>query len=488
MRSAPPLAVPEFAILGHPNEGKSSVLSTLAEDDSVRVSPVPGETTVCRVFPVVIDGREVLRFVDTPGFQNPERVLYELQALATAGAIDLIGAFCKKFADDRNLHDDLELLRPVERGAGIIYVVDGSRPVRNVDRAEMEILRLTGRPRMAVINCKDDIYDHLDSWKTEFRRSFNTNRVFNAHRATYAERILLLESLQAIDQDWQPILAEVVTAFKKDWANRDAMTLDILLAMIEDCLTYRIVSPIPVGLEQKIGSEELVNQYCAAIVAKEKAAHAKIRALYKHNIFAYELPNHSILHEDLFSARTWQLLGLSRQQLLLVGAFGGAALAAGLDLAVGGTSLGLFTAVGGAVGALGAILGGEQLLKEVKIMGLPLGAEQIQVGPNTKLAMLFVLINRALLYYQHTINWAHGRRDYQKANLPTELTDKQAGFTQNWPTGHIRACRAYFLAVTGESWIGSDASRQQLRTILAEALEQISHREEERTYGTYHHQ
>ena len=87
----------------------------------------------------------------------------------------------------------------MERGAGIIYVVDGSRPVRNVDREEMEILRLTGRPRMAIINCKDDDFTHLDSWKNEFRRSFNTNRVFNAHRATYAERILLLEALKSID-------------------------------------------------------------------------------------------------------------------------------------------------------------------------------------------------------------------------------------------------------------------------------------------------
>jgi ribosome biogenesis GTPase A len=49
--------VPEFAVVGHPNEGKSSVLSTLAEDDSVRISPVPGETRECRRFPVRVDGR-----------------------------------------------------------------------------------------------------------------------------------------------------------------------------------------------------------------------------------------------------------------------------------------------------------------------------------------------------------------------------------------------------------------------------------------------
>ena len=67
--------VPEFAIVGHPNEGKSSVVSTLAEDDSVRISPTPGETIQCQTFPVIIDGREIIRFVDTPGFQNPKQTL-----------------------------------------------------------------------------------------------------------------------------------------------------------------------------------------------------------------------------------------------------------------------------------------------------------------------------------------------------------------------------------------------------------------------------
>ncbi len=35
--------VSEFAIVGHPNEGKSCVVSTLTEDDSVGISPTPGE-------------------------------------------------------------------------------------------------------------------------------------------------------------------------------------------------------------------------------------------------------------------------------------------------------------------------------------------------------------------------------------------------------------------------------------------------------------
>ena len=35
-------SVPTFAVVGRVNKGKSSVLATLAEDDSVRVDPRPG--------------------------------------------------------------------------------------------------------------------------------------------------------------------------------------------------------------------------------------------------------------------------------------------------------------------------------------------------------------------------------------------------------------------------------------------------------------
>ena len=65
-----------FAIVGTPNVGKSSIISTLAEDDKVPISPIPGETTTCHTYPITIDGgRTVIEFIDTPGFQNPRGTL-----------------------------------------------------------------------------------------------------------------------------------------------------------------------------------------------------------------------------------------------------------------------------------------------------------------------------------------------------------------------------------------------------------------------------
>ncbi len=464
---------PEIAIIGHPNEGKSSVLSTLAEDDSVRISPIPGETTECRTFPVCIDGREILRFTDTPGFQNPGRVLSEMQKYSLVGTEPL--AEFRRFAETiPELHDDYELLGPLERGAGIIYVVDGSRPIRNVDRAEMEILRLTGKPRMAIINCKEEINEFLADWKMEFRKNFNVNRTFNAHRATYAERILLLETLKAIDQDWQIPLTTVIAAFKKDWAGRNETTVDIITTLLKECIFLQLSKNIEPGKDNDKEREKLFKRYCNTLTEKEKEAHQQIRTLFKHNIFQYQLPQQSILHQDLFDERTWQILGLTQKQLLIAGGIGGAALGVTLDIAALGHGLGIFTAVGTAAGVAGALFGGENLSTKAKIMGIPLGGEQIRIGPAKSINLLFILLNRALLYYQQTINWAHGRRDYQQIDNGKQ---KNLGFTHDWSATHIKICHDFFSATRDKRAGNMERTEKKFSNLIKKTLQKISESE-----------
>ncbi|KJS03483.1 MAG: hypothetical protein VR65_00460 [Desulfobulbaceae bacterium BRH_c16a] len=470
------MITPEFAILGHPNEGKSSVLSTLAEDDSVRVSPTPGETTECRSFPVIIDGREVLRFTDTPGFQNPARVLAEMKKRAKSGENPLV-EFRRFAAGIPELHDDYELLGPLERGAGIIYVVDGSRPVRIVDKAEMEILRLTGKPRMAIVNAKEHNDEYLEDWKNEFRKNFNSNRVFNAHRATYAERILLLEALKSIDQDWQKPLSLVVEAFRKDWAARNAATVDIITGLLTDCLSLQLSENVGSEKEAVHSREKLFHTYSETLARKEKIAHERIRGLFKHNIFQYELPPHSVLHADLFDEQTWQLLGMTKKQVVIAGGLGGAAIGAGVEMATLGHSLGIFTAVGTVAGALSALFGGESFSGKAQLMGIPLGGERVQVGPAKSIDLLFVLLNRSLLYYHHVINWAHGRRDYNKTGQPLLASHSSQGFTSRWSAGNIKICHDFFKIVGSRSSDGGVKETARFRELLGNTLQEISESE-----------
>ena len=70
---------PTFAVVGAVNHGKSSVVSTLAEDDKVRISAMPGETVECQRFELL----DLFVFYDTPGFQNAFEVLPEVASAAS---------------------------------------------------------------------------------------------------------------------------------------------------------------------------------------------------------------------------------------------------------------------------------------------------------------------------------------------------------------------------------------------------------------------
>ena len=466
------MKTPSFAIIGHPNEGKSSVLSTLAEDDSVRVSPIPGETTHCQVFPVVIDGREVIRFIDTPGFQTPRQTLAWMQDYQGPDE-ELVNAFLVSHRHLAEFHDDCQLLQPVAEGAGIIFVVDGSRPVRNVDRAEMEILRLTGAPRMAVINNKEDNAGFLNDWHNAFRKHFNAIRIFNSCRANYIERIELLESLRSIDQQLGPLLNEVIDAFKADWKLRTERSAELIMALLRDALSYRESIPLDHRQNESRLRDDLLHRYQERISRKEQQTHDALRTLFKHNIFNLQLPRQSILKEDLFSRRTWEFLGLNTYQLIAAGAISGAVVGAGIDAFVGGASLGMGAAIGGLVGAAGTAIKGKGLVDNVRLFGIKIGGEQLQIGPASNSQLMFILLDRSLLFYRLIINWAHGRRDHEQQQELTKGDDKE-GYTSKWNADDRRKALQFFKALAKEDPQAIASTGSELQQVLIEQLSRIA--------------
>lgn len=466
--------IPEFAVVGHPNEGKSSVLSTLAEDDSVRISPMPGETRDCHTFPVAIDGKEIIRFTDTPGFQNPRKTLKWMQDY-TGGDETLIQDFIKAHQNKPDFHDDCKLLQPLLRGAGIIFVVDGSRPLRNVDKAEMEILRLTGCPRMAIINCKDEETAWLGKWQAEFRKHFNSTRLFNSCHATYKERIELLESLKSIDQKIQPILDTVVNAFRKNWQERSHQVVGLLIWLLEDGLGYTHSVAYKRGDDEEALQKKLHEEYEQFLRKLEMKCQRQMRTLYRHNIFNLELPTQSILSNDLFSEKTWEFLGLNSSQIIMAGGFSGAAVGAGIDVAALGHTLGAFSVIGGLVGIAGTALKGRELLSGARLLGMRLDAQKLQVGPVKNIQLLFVLLDRQLLFYSHIINWAHGRRDYESQNFNKENSSERIGYTSKWSRKDRVVCDAFFQSIQkNKSSEKRQDARSNLEQLLNKTLEGIS--------------
>jgi hypothetical protein len=195
-----------------------------------------------------------------------------------------------------------------------------------------------------------------------------------------------------------------------------------------------------------------------------------MRSLYKHNIFNVELPAHSILQEDLFADKTWEFLGLNSSQLILAGALSGAAVGAGVDVAAGGLSFGIFSAIGGLVGAAGTALKGKKFLSDKRLLGMSLHNEELQVGPVKNMQLLFILLDRQLLFYRHIINWSHGRRDYKNVLQSSE----KISFTTSWGKGDLDICSRFFKVLQNTKMAEQQVSREAFSEVLERALGEIS--------------
>ena len=454
------MKTPTFAIIGHPNEGKSSIVATLAEEDSVAISPTPGETTRNHPIALMADGRAVLYFVDTPGFQNPRATLAWFRAHDHLGE-ERVASFIRAHAHQPDFHHDCELLKPVAEGAGILYLVNASRPLSSFDLVEMEILRLTGRPRMAIINPKSEEKRYLEEWKAAFRQNFNALRTFNTQSARYLDRVELLEALKSIDEDWAPVLNEAIEAVRRERGRAMGKAVDAVIRHLERSLDARVSRLFGEEGDIEMVKAELESEYRERLILGEERFRDEVREIFRLRRVKFDSDPPPYTQSDLFSEETWQALGLTRNQLVVAGGIVGAGLGAAADIASVGLTFGVFTSIGAALGAGSALWKGKTLAA-TRISRMPLGGFKCIVGPNRSVQFPFVQLSRDLLFVSFASNWAHARRETRIALVDTKENPLAA-----WSQQDIRGATRYIEAVKK----GDAERRMELRPGLKALLE-----------------
>lgn len=431
-----------FAVLGHPNEGKSSVVSTLTENERVRISPTPGETVRCKSFRVELSDTEALTIIDTPGFQNPASTL-EWFADWQGPEGEMVDAFIHAHQQDPAFHHDIELMTPLRERAGILYVADASRPLRESDRQEMELLRLIGLPRMALLNCKRDNRNFIPEWEEALKRRFNLIREFNAHRASFAERLKLFDAMAHLVPEQAERLQRLQAQLTASWQTRlEDAVLEIESLLIK-CLRHRVRLRHDPELPWEPQQTAALTKYQQDLKRFESRSRSEWRRLYHHETLPGTEALADVLTEELFAGKVWKLLGLSRRQLLLTGAAAGGAAGVGADLATGGISFGVFTAGGALLGGFGAWMGGPRLgAKKLPLPGgRALAREEVVVGPCRNPQLLYILLDRSLLYLTRLMNWAHARQDH--AAFLAEIT-RDAGMVRSWDDQERKAFAQWY--------------------------------------------
>lgn len=404
-------AAPRFAVVGHPNKGKSSIVATLAEDDSVAIASDPGTTAQARAFPLRVDGELLYELIDTPGFQRAREVLAWLNAhdRGAQARAAVLAEFVAAHRSDPRFHDECELLTPILGGAGILYVVDGAHPYGREYEAEMEVLRWTGQPRLALINLIG-AGDYVAQWRRALDQYFAIVRVFDAVHADFEKRIDLLRAFGEVHEAWADALKQAAQLLEAERRRRRERAAAEITDMLCDCLTATRTTSISEDRIDPATTERLIAQLKDAARSKERSTRRVVQEIYQHGSVELEETGASVLMDDAFSEQTFNLFGLSGTQLALTGAASGAVAGGGLDLLVGGASLGLAAAIGALVGGATALFGADRLAK-VTVLGAPLGGSEVRVGPLSHLNVPWVLLGRAVLHHRLVAERNHARRE-----------------------------------------------------------------------------
>ncbi len=418
---------PVFAVVGHPNKGKSSIVATLAHNDAVAIARISGTTQRCEEFPMRVDGEELYRLIDTPGFQRARRLLAWLRANCDGveGRPAAVRAFVEEHREGSRFRDECELLAPIINGAGIIYVVDGSRPYGPEYEAEMEILRWTGRPSMALINpiCDES---HVDSWRTALGQYFGMVRVFNAMTARFHQQINLLIAFGELQESWRPVMRRAVDLLNSDRQRRHQRAALAIAHTLAEMLSYEMAERMGEGEERALRERRLLERFLDQLRRREEEGRRRVEQTYDHGGLDRQELVLELLDQDLFEMRNWYLWGLSRRELVALATGGGAATGAAIDAGVGGASL-MLGAVAGGVVSVGATLLFADRIARVRLRGLlPLGGRDLVCGPVSNRNFPWVVLGRALHHQWLVASRTHARRDrlvLEREGVEAQLID-----------------------------------------------------------------
>ncbi len=423
------MSVPRFVVVGHVNRGKSSVVSTLAADESVRIEPNVGTTVECRTFPMRVNDRVLYELIDTPGFERPRQMLQWLREheTTTAERRAVVERFVREHATDARFEKECRLLAPVLEGAAVLYVVDGSVPFTEQYEYEMQIIQWTGQPRMALINMIHE-ENYIDAWRPVLDQYFNLVHTFDAHEASFADRIRLIRALREIHKPWEGALNDAIAGLlteRRQLAHDAAAEMAAtLVAMVTLVKSKRLSAEADVEPHK----QPLATRYFDELRRLEERGWASVAAIYRREAFEVKQGALSATGDDLFSQDVWLRFGLSRGKLAAGGAATGAAAGGMFDAAVGGASFLLGAVIGGIVGA-GAGWLGAMGLPRTQVLHQRMGGKLLQIGPMRNVQFPWIVLGRAMEHQRVVSGAPHARRGSVdidgNASIADQISDEE---------------------------------------------------------------
>lgn len=342
----------KLAVVGHTNVGKTSLLRTLTRDAGFgEVSHRPSTTRHVEGARLSVEGEALLELYDTPGLEDSIALLEHLENLQRPGERLDGPARVARFLDGsearQRFEQEAKVLRQLLASDAGLYVIDAREPVLAKYRDELAVLAGCGNPLLPVLNFVAGAATREDAWREALARlGLHALVRFDTVAPPQDGERRLYESLALLLERARPRLERLIRDHEAQAAARreeGARLIAELLIDVAACRRSVVARPE--------AERRAIDELHAAVRDREQRCVEALLRLYAfrpEDAQAGELPlQDGRWGDDLFHPETLKQLGVR----IGGGMAAGAAAGVGLDLLVGGITL-------GAVTLLGALAGG----------------------------------------------------------------------------------------------------------------------------------
>lgn len=342
----------KLAVVGHTNVGKTSLLRTLLRDIGFgEVSHRASTTRHVEGARLSVEGVALLELYDTPGLEDAIALLDHLEQLERPGERLDGPARTARFLDGaearQRFEQEAKVLRQLLASDAGLYVIDAREPVLAKYKDELAVLAACGKPLLPVLNFSANEQRREAEWRESLARlglhalvRFDTVAPpLDGERRLYESLALLIESARSQ-------LDRLIADHELQAAARRQAGARLIAELLIDCAACRR----SVAAQPQIEQGEIAALHQAVRQREQQCVEALLRlyAFRPNDARASDLPlTDGRWGDDLFNPETLRQLGVK----VGGGMAAGAATGVGIDLLVGGVTL-------GAAALLGALAGG----------------------------------------------------------------------------------------------------------------------------------
>ena len=466
----PPL---RLAVVGHTNTGKTSLLQTLLRRrDFGEVRPSAGTTRAVEAGEVVGDDGVIAVLLDTPGFEEPDRLRDAIES-ARLDRYDDPRTLLDRFlaspaaADDDDLGLEAASVRAALGADVLLYAVDARGEPKQKHRDELAVLAATARPVVPVLNYTARPDAHPARWEDECaRQGLHATIAFDAVVYDDAGEQRLLDAVKTLASDYETAI--------KDWkALRERERHEAIVAATDVAAAVVVTEPTKRNeTEREAAVKKATAQFLDLLREREKGTRRCIAEK-----FGFQGDAASVVEFDVERALDGAGL-LSRANLQYVnmaaaataGAAAGAGAGAVADISVGGLSVGTGAVVGGAAGAV--LTGGRTALRRLR------GQEELRLRDDAveHLAARAVATVRAMLARGHA---AVEPVPIKRAVEESLASDASPALRASWRTARGRAAWSDLSRPPPKS-VASHARAETVRKVAVALADHVRERPEQR--------